>query len=319
MPIKGLLESKGRLPRLGVIRLGIKEYKNGKEYPREVDYFVVPTNLKLLLGNQPKKISVLFPSDDPQRVLGADYIRYSGKLLTLKCDGERFTEIPKQGGELVGACKKESGKPCPCGAKAVARLNLIILDAPLGVWQVVVGGEGRIADLLTELEVYRRALGRLTDIVFTVERIPAEIQIRKEDGSRLPKTGWPVHIRCEFTAAQAAALRGVAIPGLVPALAAPGIVEGPDEAVPEEPHEEEWDISMCFRVAKQAGIDPHEYEFYLTAIYNVASGDLPNEAMAKEVQFWRKAQESPMALQSAKSVVNAVNKRGVATPQRRLV
>lgn len=319
MPIKGLLESKGRLPRLGVIRLGIKEHKNGKEYPREVDYFVVPTNLKPLLGEQPKKISVLFPSDDPQRVLVADYIRYSGKLLTLKCDGERFTEIPKQGGEIVGACKKESGKPCSCGAKAVARLNVIVLDASLGVWQIVIGGEGRIADLLTELEIYRRALGRLTDIVFTVERIPAEIQVRKEDGSRLPKTGWPVHIRCEFTAAQAAALRGVAIPGLIPALASPPpIVEAPDEAVPEEPHEEEWDISMCFRAAKQAGIDPPDYEFYLTALYKVPSGDLPNAAIAKEVQFWRKAQETPMALATAKSVVIAVNKRGVST-QRNLV
>ena len=315
MPIKGLLESKGRLPRLGVIRLGIKERKNDKEYPREVEYFVVPTNLKPLLGERPTKISVLFPSDDPQRVLVADYIRYSGKLLTLKCDGERFTEIPKQGGEIVGDCKKPDGKPCQCGAKAVGRLNVIILDAPLGVWQIVVGGEGRIADLLTELEVYRRALGRLTDIVFSVERVPAEVQVRREDGTRLPKTGWPVHVRCEFTAAQAAALRGVPIPGLSPALPAPPLVEAADEAVREEPHEEEWDISMCFRVAGHAGFQPAEYETYLLACYKVKSGDLPNEAIGKEIEFWRKAQDSPLALATAKSVVVAVLKRVGTQPR----
>jgi len=312
MPIKGLLESKGRLPRLGVIRLGIKERKDGKEYPREVDYFVVPASLRVVAGEQPKSLSVLFPSDDPNRVLTADYIRYSGKLLTLKCDGERFTEFPRQGGEIVGDCKKESGKPCPCGAKAVGRLNVIVLNAPLGVWQVVVGGEGRIADLLTELEIYRRALGRLTDIVFTIERIPAEVQVRKEDGTRLPRTGWPVHIRCEFTAAQAAQLRGITFPGLTPALPVPPLEEGEDDPVPAEPHEEEWDISMCFRAAHQAGVDRADYEAYLRVTYKVEPADLPNAAIGKEADFWRNSQASAIATDTARSVVLAVLKRAGA-------
>ena len=308
--IKHLLESRGRLPRLGVIRLGVKE-KNAKgiEFPRETAFFVVPDTLKPVVGERPTKLSVLFPSDDPQRVLVNDYIRYSGKLLTLKCDGERFTEFPKAGGELVGACKKEAGKPCACGAKAVGRLHVIILDAALGVWQIVCGGEGRIADLLTELEVYRRALGRLTDIVFTVERIPAEVQVKKEDGSRMPKTGWPVHIRCEFTAAQALKLRGVALPG-APALPAGQIEESEDEPAPETPEEDApWDLSMAYQVARQAGLTVPDYETYLRATYKIEPADLPNEAIAREAEFWRKAQESPLALQTAKSVVRAVLKK----------
>ena len=305
--IKNLLETRGRLPRLGVIRLGIKERNaQGKEYPKETEYFVVPDSIKAVVGDRPTKLSVLFPSDDPHRILQADYIRYSGKLLTLKCDGERFTELPKAGGEVVGACKKEEGKPCQCGAKAVGRLNVIILDAALGVWQIVLGGEGRIADVLTELEVYRRALGRLTDIVFSVERIPAEVQVKKEDGTRMPKTGFPVHIRCEFTAAQAARLRGVALPGAP----AGQIEEGEDEPTPETPDEDApWDISVSYQVARQAGLTVADYEAYLRATYKTEPADLPNEAIAREAEFWRKAQESPLAMTTAESVVRAVLKK----------
>jgi len=297
---------------LGVIRLGIKE-KNAKgiEFPREVAFFVVPESLKPLVGDKPTKLTVLFPSDDPDRVLVADYIRYSGKLLTLKCDGERFVELPKTGGEVVGECKKERGKPCPCGAKAVGRLNVIILDAPLGVYQIVCGGEGRIADLLTELNVYKRALGRLTDVVFVVERGAAEVQIKKEDGSRLPKTGWPVHIKCEFTAAQAAHLRGITLPGMgVPQLPAGQIEEAQDEATPETPEEDApWDLSLCYQTARRAGVEPTDYEAYLRAVYKSEPADLPNDAIAQEAEFWQKAAESPLALATAESLVRGAIKK----------
>lgn len=312
MPIKRLLESRGRLPRLGVIRLGVKEKKDGKEYPRETEFFVVPDTLKPTVGEYPKKLSVLFPSDDPHRILTADYIRYSGKLLSLKCDGERYTEIPRQGGEIVGDCKKATGKPCACGAKAVGRLNVILLDAPLGVWQIIVGGEGRIADLFMELEVYRRALGRLTDIVFVVERVPTEMQVKKEDGSRLARTGHPVHVRCEFTAAQAASLRGGALLGLLPAL--PGVVEEhEDEPTPETPEEEppieEYDISWCYAAARRAGIDPPDYETYLRAVYKTEPGDLPNAAITDEVVLWHRAEENTTAQNTMRSMVQAVLKK----------
>ena len=316
--IKNLLETRGRLPRLGVIRLGVKE-KNAKgiEFPRETAFFVVPDSLKAAVGDRPTKLSVLFPSDDPHRVLQADYIRYSGKLLTLKCDGERFVELPKAGGEVVGACKKEEGKACPCGAKAVGRLNVILLDAPLGVWQIVCGGEGRIADLLTELEVYRRALGRLTDIVFSVERVPAEVQVKKEDGSRMPKTGYPVHIRCEFTAAQALSLRGIALPGLASAAlpAAGKIEEAEGEAVPEaEPPAEEYDISWCFGRAKAAGLAPDDYRAYLAARWKTDVDNLPAEALRIEAEGWREAEKSALARETLKSVILTVLKKAKATP-----
>jgi hypothetical protein len=239
--IKSLVE-RMRLPRLGVIRLGIKQTNaRGVDYPSEVPYFVVPDDLKGVLDPQPTRIPVLFPSDDPERVLACDYIRYQGKLLTLKCDGETFHEIAPSGQEATGRCRKVGREKCPCGAEAKARLNVIVLDGPLGIYQVLIGGEQRIADLLSELLVFRQTLGRLTEILFYLERVPTEIQVKKDDGSRLARTGWPVHIRCDFTAKQALRARGLTVLGAgEPRAALPAAPpeEEETEAVHELPEEE---------------------------------------------------------------------------------
>ncbi len=242
------LEARARLPRLGVIRLGVKVRTNGKEYPKETSWFVLPDELRKLLGDRPEEIEVLFPSDDISRTFPCDYTRYEGKLATLKCDGEEFVEFPKAGGERRGKCQKPADNPyakCPCGAKAQGRLNVIILhpEAQLGIWQVLIGGEQRVADLWMELRFFRQLFGRLTDLPFLIKREAAESQIRKEDGTRLARTGYPVHVRCrEFGVEQALKIRGMdfkALPELV----------GTAKALPEAHHEEE---------AEEVVVDPDE-------------------------------------------------------------
>ncbi|MDP3766682.1 MAG: hypothetical protein Q8S13_01585, partial [Dehalococcoidia bacterium] len=130
MTIKHLLDHRARLPRLGKIRLGVKKIAaSGNEYPAEVDYFVIPDELKGALGERPKLIPVLFPVDDVERLLVADYTVYGrGQtggpgLLLRRCDGEGFREWPRQGGEITGRCKKaDPFRPCPDGCRAVGVL-----------------------------------------------------------------------------------------------------------------------------------------------------------------------------------------------------
>jgi len=52
--IEGLSDRR-RLPRLGIIRLGIKAIseKTGNEYPKEVPYFVAPDEVRSIYGEQP--------------------------------------------------------------------------------------------------------------------------------------------------------------------------------------------------------------------------------------------------------------------------
>jgi hypothetical protein len=236
------IADRSRPNRLGIIRLGIKTplVRDGRPVvrqgvpvtiPSEVDYFVLPDTLRAILGESPKTLRVLFPFDDPDLVLSAAFTRYQGDLLTLRCDGRTAIEIPKEGPERSSPCRRtETG--CECGAQAKARLNVIVVDGPVGTYQVLIGGMQRIADIWSALRVFHRIFGRLTDIPFTLERVPTEVQVRKEDGSRLARTGWPVQVRCNFTVADALKARGrdlAALPGTAT------LIEDGDEHDADEP------------------------------------------------------------------------------------
>ena len=60
------------LPRVGFVKVGLKEVgKNGKEYPKSVDYFI-PTGKYAGLftqayGEKPQTIQIVFPDDDPEK------------------------------------------------------------------------------------------------------------------------------------------------------------------------------------------------------------------------------------------------------------
>ena len=205
------LQHRIRFPRLGRIKLGVMtQNASGATFPREVPYFVLPQDLRAKLGEQPTKLGVMFPADDPERVLSMFYERRSGKILASKCDGEKCIAITREGGELVTDCPKEARKPCPEGCQAKGHLNVIVLKAPLGVYQVTLGGEQRLTDLWTELYLYRDTFGRLTNIVFELERVPTTVQVPTDKGT-MAKEGWPVHIRVAVAAEQAFAVSGVKV------------------------------------------------------------------------------------------------------------
>ena len=68
MPIKDLSNAR-ILPRLGKIRLGIKvEPPDKSPYPKATDYFVVPDEIKQEVGEQPKELQIMFPSNDMEQV-----------------------------------------------------------------------------------------------------------------------------------------------------------------------------------------------------------------------------------------------------------
>ena len=114
------IEQRARLPRLGIIRLGIKTLSaGGKEIPREVDYFVLPEDLVGLFDGRPKKLPVMFPFDEVDHVLQAAYEKRSGPTLSLRCNSQFYTTWDERGKASTGPCRKaevEDAVPCPCGA-----------------------------------------------------------------------------------------------------------------------------------------------------------------------------------------------------------
>ncbi len=210
MAIKTLFRRGTRFPRLGVIRLGVKETNaSGKEYPKEVNYFVLPPDLQESfeeagLDPRPTSIEVSFPSDDVQQNFDTWFTRYDGPLLAAKCDGVEVLLIDKLGKETRQACgrKPEDSTKCSgCGATALGRLNVIVRHGKsMGVYQVLIGGVGRIESLLMELATYRDRPG-LSRAWFNLIRIPQQQQIRKQDGSRMAREGYPVHLRFDYSPA----------------------------------------------------------------------------------------------------------------------
>ena len=249
MPIARIAD-RARLPRLGKIRLGIKATTaDGKEYPKEVHYFVLPPELRAKYGDTPTRLPVLFPSNDVDAVLPMRYERWARSLLTLACDGTTAVDIPKRGPEVVGPCKREAGAAtCVCEAKAMARLNVIVLGGPIGVYQVLVGGEQRIGDLHRELSIFASIFGGLQmvnghPIPFEVVREEAQATIRNTQDERIVRQGWPVHVRCTFTVEDALAARGLPLlaAGAPVALAGAGTPALPprtDAEAPAEPAED---------------------------------------------------------------------------------
>lgn len=335
------LEQRARLPRMGILRLGIatrcgkdwttcrqcwrSEGKPGAGHPREVPYFVLPPDLKAKLGigpeeaDQPRALRVLFPSDDTRVVLPNDYTLYSGPLITRKCDGETCIVIPRKGRETIEPCMRppyevgQRPEPCKGGCRATARLNVILFDAPLGIYQVLIGGEQRIADLLTQLMIYKRQLGRLTDVPFLIERIATSSQRRTADDERIATTGYPVQVRCSFTARQVLEALRAHDPTSIPALAAATLdLAGeageaalhPEEALLDQdpdPGDEgdaaspcgdaergvpdEWDLSMGYKAAKDLGLDATVYGRYLDHAYGDRDNLGVQELTAQRLMF----------------------------------
>ena len=106
MPIKELSKIR-RLPRAGIIRLGVRvktekkcrcEGKNKSclicmgtgiiHRPKETDYFVVPEKVQAVYGKEPKKLKILIPVEDEEIFFKQYYYSYGKGFLLCKGDGE---------------------------------------------------------------------------------------------------------------------------------------------------------------------------------------------------------------------------------------
>jgi len=182
MPIKNLSNVR-RLPRLGRISLGVKKIseKSGKEYPVEVEHFVVPEKVAKIFGENPRELRIMFPVENEEIFFQQWYKRYTVNLLQCKGDGERaFTWDENSGG------MKEI--PCPCEMlekRKCARIGILQFLLPevegAGVWQITTGSKNSIIDVNSGITYVRSICGRIRMIPLILRRIQIETQ-RIEDG-----------------------------------------------------------------------------------------------------------------------------------------
>lgn len=206
MPIKSISDVR-RCPRLGHIRLGIKKVseKSGKEYPAEVDYFILDpetgdqqrneelkAQFKELYGEKPTAIKIMFPPVDPDIFFAQWFKRYgSGTLLKCKGDGETAVcALPEfaEGLEIIGKDEMGLTKVKCLGPECIyqkeekpscRRLGALQILLPelsgIGVWQVNTGSWNSIVNLNSALDWLRGLCGRFAMIPITLRRVPTEI------------------------------------------------------------------------------------------------------------------------------------------------
>lgn len=174
--VKGVSEQR-RLPRLGKIRLGVKVVnpKTGAEYPREVDYFVVPPEVAKIYGEQPKELDVLFPVNDIEIIFPQAY-KWYGESRGLKCIGNGVTAYRYN--EETGTMQE---RECPCeikGTQCALRAHLLFILPKVsmgGIYQIDIGSYNSIVDINSGLEYIQSLIGRFSMVPLKLKRVPREI------------------------------------------------------------------------------------------------------------------------------------------------
>jgi hypothetical protein len=174
--IKGLSD-KRRLPRLGKLRLGIKKKssKSGAEYPAEVDYFVVPDEVKKVYGEKPTEIDVMLPLDDLDAVFPVSYKLYgSGKGLKCNGDGEIAYFVDE-------TTKEMTERKCPCSllddgkCKQSGTLSVMLQKINVGgVYQITTSSFNSIVDLASGIDYVKALIGRVAMVPLKLRRVATE-------------------------------------------------------------------------------------------------------------------------------------------------
>lgn len=174
--VKGISERR-RLPRLGKIRLGVKVInpKTGNEYPKEVDYFVVPPEVAKVYGEKPRELDVMFPVNDLNVVFPQAY-KWYGDQKGLKCigNGEIAYRLDERSGEIIE-------RECPCellenGCYLRGHLLVILPRVNMGgVYQIDVGSKNSVTDINSGLEYVEALIGRFAMVPLKLRRVPKEI------------------------------------------------------------------------------------------------------------------------------------------------
>lgn len=175
MPIKGITERR-RPTRGGHLRLGeMKLAKNGKEYPSKLDFFradfedkSLEDELYRLYGKEPKRVTVIFHSDNPADVFDQWYKCYGSSGLKCRGNGETAMRVNDQGGYDEVECpgpeecpyaleRGQGGKP---GCKMLATLQFFIKGLPgLNIYQINTSSYNSIVNLNTGLDMLRLIRG----------------------------------------------------------------------------------------------------------------------------------------------------------------
>ena len=291
MPIKEVSDVR-RMPRLGKIRLGIKvkpEEEGKNPYPRATDYFVVPEEIKALVGDMPKKLNIMFPTERTEE-FAQQWLRCYSFTQGLICKGDGSTAVRKidvDTGDIArhtteewvfkdwgcdpDTCEQYSEKQC----RRVMNLLFLIPDVPgLGVWQLDTTSFYSIVNVNSCVDLIKRLCGRISFIPLTLSLEP---QIVEPPGIK-KKTVHILQIRSDVKLAAIQKLGRVAPEVIMlPALE--------EEEAPEDLYPEQKLVEAEPGAGKERPAEPREEK----VPDDIAEDDVPNmDAVVRFCfHFWK--------------------------------
>jgi len=186
-----------RFPRLGKIRLGVKaiSQKTEKEFPKEVDYFVVPPEVARIYGEKPKELDIMFAISD-LRIIFPQAYKYYGETKGLKCIGN-LKKAKRLNDEGVF-----EERTCPCELKdngCALRAHLLVILPKVnvgGVYQIDIGSFNSIVAINSGLSFVESLLGHFSLVPLKLRRVPKDIAY---DGQL--RTHYPLEVvfDCDFS------------------------------------------------------------------------------------------------------------------------
>ena len=274
--IKGVSDQV-RLPRLGKIRLGEKrENEKGVEYPKALDYFVVPEEIKAIYGEKPRELDVMLPMENRESFFPQAYKRYgSAKGLICRGDGELAMCLDGKSGELEEI--QCPGKDCPYyqkgECKQVGNLQVSLYKVPgLGIYQIDTSSYNSIINLNSGIKLIRGMLGRISwiPLVLKVEMQEAHPTV---NGNRI-KTIIPVmNLTCKVSVEQLMRRATQPLPVPKAAIDNPGVDEKPELLFPKVPNSEPG-VTQDKDEIEKVGLDGEKV--------GEPSGDEPKEEPKKD-------------------------------------
>jgi len=273
MPIKDF-KGRARIPRLGKIRLGEKVKGEKSDYPRAVDYFVCPIEVRAVYGDKPKKLDITFHSDELEEVFPQYYKRY-GKSTGLVCkgDGEIANQINPETGEFEEV--ECAGRNCQYWkddkCKTIGNLYFMIHGVNrFGVYQLDTSSYNSILNVDGGIEYAKKLTrGRLAMIPFILEVVPQEVN---PGGKK--KTVYVLRLEADISKMMKAL---DSKPQDIFSLAEPVVPEVKD--IEEDLHKEslvksikpvtEKQIKRYYAMVKETGIDPDKADARIKEKYGV--------------------------------------------------
>jgi len=181
---------------IGKIRVGEKREKNGKEFPVSLDYFKASGDYASKFEstfNKPKKLEILFLSDDISDVCSQRFELWKGKKLYGYGDGEQFRLWDKTKEEyklftisqypdiMEAAAKKAESEWTEI---LTLRFLLTEFKAALGVWQLDThGAKSSIKEIISTFDFVKEKRGSVVGIPFDL--IVEKVTSKKPDSKSI--------------------------------------------------------------------------------------------------------------------------------------